>query len=137
MVVVVIAGILASIAYPAFTSALQRGRRADAIKVLTAIVQAQERLRSNRTAYTSDFGTSHLAIDTSALTPYYDFEVVGIGTPPSLVSGYVASAKIKTTGAQSTDTNCAKLSVQMNGAMLTYVASNSVGLDTSASCWPK
>lgn len=137
MVVLVIAGILAAIAYPAFTSFLQRGRRADAIKVLTAIVQTQERLRSNRGAYTADFGADNLNIDTSQFTPYYDFEITGVGSPPSLVSGYVASARIKSTGPQSTDRNCATLAVRMSGAMLSYVASNADGQDTSSACWPK
>ena len=48
MIVVVIVGILAAVAYPAYTSHVQRSRRADAVKLLTAVSQAPERYRSNR-----------------------------------------------------------------------------------------
>lgn len=80
MVVVVIAGILAAVAYPMYTSFLQRSRRADAMAVLTAVVQAQERYRTNLSSYASDLVA--LNVNTSAITNSYAVSIAGIGNPP-------------------------------------------------------
>lgn len=80
MVVVVIAGILAAVAYPAYTSHVQRGRRADAMAVLTAVVQAQERYRANNATYAAT--ASALGVDVSQLTQIYSLTLAGVGNPP-------------------------------------------------------
>ncbi|WP_161955496.1 type IV pilin protein, partial [Escherichia coli] len=80
MVVVVIAGILAAVAYPSYTSHVQRGRRADAMVVLTAIVQAQERYRANNSTYAAT--ASALGVDESKLTQIYSLTLEGVGNPP-------------------------------------------------------
>lgn len=133
MVVVAVAGILAAIAYPAYTSWVQRSRRADAMAVLTAIVQAQERYRSNNSAYAPDVDT--LNVNVSAIAPNYDISIAGVDNPPTLTSGYVVTATVKTSGLQKNDTNCATMSVQLLGALLQYLASDAANNDTRSTCW--
>ena len=135
MVVLVVAGILAAVAYPAYTSHLQRSRRADAVKLLTAVSQAQERYRGNRSAYASSL--SDLGFPDTALTNYYSFAIAGIGDPASLVGGYEVTATTKSGSSQASDTQCAKLGIRVEGASVNYVAVDGSGTATSAYCWPK
>lgn len=132
LVVTVIAGILAAVAYPAYTSHIQRSRRADAMAVLTAIVQAQERYRANNTAYAETAST--LGVDVSKVTPLYDITLVGVGNPAGFTAGYVATASVRD-GVQKNDSNCATMSIQLQGGVLQYLASSSANADTRTICW--
>lgn len=138
MVVVAVAGILAAVAYPSFTAMIQRGRRADAIKALTLIVQAEERYRSNRNSYTSELtGVDGLNLDLPHVAEHYDIVVNGIGDSASLVNGYVATATPKSSSPQQSDTKCAVLSVTLDAARFSYSSVDSRQNDTSTVCWPK
>lgn len=134
MVGVVIIGILAAIAYPAYTSFVQRSRRADAVAALTAIVQAQERYRSNRSTYASSLDE---LLDPTRIAPNYSFELVGVGDPASFVSGYEAKASVKTDGPQAKDSDCVTLSMRFKDATLDYLASDKTGKDTRSVCWSR
>jgi type IV pilus assembly protein PilE len=135
LVAAVIAGILASIAYPAFTSYVQRSRRSDATALLTAVVQAQERYRSNRSAYASS--ADDLDITVSRITPHYTLSLAGVGNPAGFASGYVATATVKAGSPQTNDKMCASLTAKLDGGTLSYLAVNSSGADSSTSCWPR
>lgn len=140
MVALVIAGILAAIAYPVYTAQVQRGRRADAINALTAVMQAQERYRGNNSAYAETL--SALGVNVATLTPLYSVTLEGIGATPSFASGYIATATPVAGGKQASDITCKTLAVKLEGATPIYSAtgdpSNS-GTDrvTTAECWPK
>lgn len=54
MIVVVIVGILAAIAYPSYQNQIQRTRRADGQARLMEIISGQERFYSARNTYTTD-----------------------------------------------------------------------------------
>lgn len=134
MIAVVVAGILAAVAYPAFTSFIARGRRADAIAMLTSIVQAQERHRSNKSSYAESFPVLNMGETVS--TKYYDFSMSGISG--SFVIGYQVTATPKTDGAQASDASkCATLSVKLDGGQLSYLATDSSEHDTSTTCWSR
>jgi type IV pilus assembly protein PilE len=142
MVVVAIAGILAAVAYPAYTSHIQRSRRADAVAVLTAVVQAQERYRSNRNAYASDAtgeggatALETLGIDVSKITKNYSVSVSKLTGAPDYSGGYTVTAKIKSSGAQSGDSQCTDLVVTLFTATLTYSAVDAAGADSTSKCW--
>lgn len=135
MVVLVVAGILAAVAYPNYTAYVQRSRRADAIKVLTSVAQAQERYRGNRSTFSSSM--ADLGFADSLLTNYYTFSITGVGDPASLVTGYQVTATTKSGSPQANDAKCATLGIRVEAASVTYVAADSAGASSSAYCWPK
>jgi type IV pilus assembly protein PilE len=138
MVAVVIAGILAAIAYPSFFSMIQKGRRADAIAALTMVVQAQERWRSNSSAYAASLGGDGLKLDDALAksSRYYDFALAAV-TEPAFVAGYQITATPKTGSAQAADAkDCATLTVKLDGSIFKYLATGSDHRDTSDLCWP-
>ncbi len=126
MIVVVVAGILASIALPVYQQHLMRSRRADAQKELSAISQAQERFRSNNPSYAASLAELNYAV---AGNSNYDYALSGVNTPPSFVGGYVLSATPKPSSPQARDTACSRLTLTMQAGRLDYG-------DDSA-CWPK
>ena len=70
MVTVAIVGILASIAYPAYTDSVLKGRRATARQALAELLQQQERYKTQRNCYigfTTNAGTG--AATASAPSP--------------------------------------------------------------------
>lgn len=135
MVVLVVIGILAAVGYPVYTSHLERSRRADAVKVLTAVVQAQERYRGNRSAYASTL--SDLGIDASRITKHYSMEIAGLGESASLVGGYLVTATARSDSQQAHDSQCAKLSIRVEAASVSYESLSSANADTSSVCWAK
>ena len=135
MVVLVIVGVLAAVAYPAYTSHVLRSRRADAVAYLSAVVQAQERYRTNRSEYART--VSALGITASSITNHYAVTISGVGDPESYAVGYVATASPLSTSPQANDSQCATLTVKLDGASLTYMAKDAASNDTSAACWPR
>ncbi|MBL8277886.1 MAG: type IV pilin protein [Pelomonas sp.] len=140
MVVLVIAGILAAIAYPAYTGHMQRSRRSDAIAALTAVMQAQERYRGNQSQYATSL--VDINVDVSKVASHYQLSLTGVGNPPSFTSGYVVTATPLSTSPQATDIACKTLTMSMEGATPTYKSTGDPGnsgsdSDTSSLCWPK
>ena len=133
MVAVVIAGILAAVAYPNYTSYVQRSRRADAAAVLTAVVQAQERYRGNRSTFSSSM--EELKIDSS--TKHYDVSITNLSGVENLVSGYVVTATPKAGSPQLNDKDCVSMSIQVDGASVKYLAAGDGNRVTSNTCWPR
>lgn len=136
MVAVVVAGILAAVAYPSMMSLIQRGRRADAIAALTAVVQAQERFRSNSNAYAASLGDDGLKLDgaLAKMSKYYDFTLAS----DAFAIGYQITAKPKSGSAQAADAkSCATLSVKLDGGKFDYLATDADQRDTSSTCWSR
>lgn len=140
MVALAIAGIVAAIAYPAYTSQMQRGRRADAISALTAVMQAQERFRGNSATYASTLAA--LGVTVSDITPLYTISLAGVGAGGTYDTGYAATATPVVGSKQAKDVTCKTLTVTLVGATPVYSAtgdpSNS-GSDrvTTNECWPR
>lgn len=134
MVAVAIVGILAAVAYPSYTSFIQRSRRADAAAVITMVVQAQERYRSNRNAYASELSDLGLtSANLAKIAKNYSVSLSGAGA-----SGYQVTATVKRDGSQANDTACWTLGVKLEGANLSYLAADeSATKDQSAICWPR
>lgn len=132
-VAVAVMGILAAVAYPNYTAYVKRSRRADAMALLTSVVQAQERYRANKTAYAAEL--TDLNLSAQSITRYYTVEIAGVGAMPSLTSGYLATASVVSGGPQARDADCATLAIKLEGARLRYLATNSAGADTRATCW--
>lgn len=140
MVVVVVAGILASIAYPAYTSMIQRSRRADAMALLTAVVQAQERYRSNRATYAESPSDLNLGTEVvEKISKHYTLDITKVPDLADMAGGYVATASVVSTSPQRGDEKCAKLAVMVKGAVLTYLdaAKGATSLAESSNCWKR
>ena len=142
LIVVVIVGILGSIAYPAFQDSIRKGRRADASAGWSAVQQAQERWRANKPAYASN----------AQLTPSASASAPGLGIPALTASGYYGIAIDDVSGAgysvtatavagksQASDGDCAQLRVRVVGGNVSYGSAPAGGTDFNWSsgnrCW--
>ncbi len=105
MIVVGIAGVLSSIAYPSFDAQLLRARRIDALAALMQAQLAQERHRSYHASY-GDLAEIGLAAATTA--GHYSLRVAR-----NDADGYVVLASAN--AGQARDTPCRFLSVASNG----------------------
>ena len=129
MLALVVVGVLAAVALPAYQQAVQKGRRSDAIAMLTAVQQAQERWRANRTGYAanlSDLGFS------SGQSPkgYYEIALSNVA-----MSTYTVTATPISSGAQAKDSVCAKLGIAVSVGQVSYTSADSASQATSSKCW--
>lgn len=139
MVVVVIASILALVAFPSFMDSIRRSRRSEAFGALAAVQQAQERWRSNHNAYTTTL--ADLAVATPTASGYYG---LAIGTSTiagdSLNTAYVATAVGADGTSQANDAQCRRLSVRMRGGNIEYAgcgACSDFSYAPTNTCWAK
>jgi type IV pilus assembly protein PilE len=65
MIVVAVVGLLASIAYPAYTSSVEKGKRAQARTAILELLQQQERYMTQRNCYLG-FATDGAGVATAA-----------------------------------------------------------------------
>ena len=129
MVAVVVVGILAAIAFPAYTKYVQRSRRADATATLGALQQAQERYRANQRAYTDTLST----LNFSDVSPQGHYTIAITAAGPT---GYTLTATPRTGSPQLSDTACARLQLQMSTGNAIYTALKSDN-SPNTECWPK
>ena len=134
MVTVAIVGIIGAIAFPSYMGSLRKGRRVDASDAAVAVMQAQERWRSNNPQYTTTL--SDLKI-TSATTGngYYTMALSANGAVP-LRTDYVLTFTPVAGKGQDKDTGCTSLSVRVSGAQPTYVSGGQTNTDP-ARCWSR
>ena len=138
MIVIVIVGVLAAIAYPAFIDSIRKGRRAEAFAALTAVQQAQERWRANNSSYSSDLTSappSGLGQNASTPNSYYTISLANSGS-----ATYEAIATAVSGSTQANDANCAKLGVRTLNGNLSYAggaAADSLTYAPSQACWSR
>lgn len=116
----VIVGILAAIAVPAYQSSVQKGRRSDATTAMRAIQLAEEKYRANNSSY----GTlAQLGMSSASDSGYYTLAVSSVSG-----TGYAVTATAVSGTSQASDNGCTTLTLQQSGAMLTT---------TPSACWSK
>jgi type IV pilus assembly protein PilE len=108
MLVVAVAGILSSVAYPSFMAQLQKIRRSDALVSLLQLQAAQERWRSNNLSYAS---LAEIAIGATSTAGHYALQVTA-----HFETGYEVLATAQ--GAQANDTQCRHLRLRIEGGNL-------------------
>ncbi len=119
MLVVVIIGILASIAYPSYRDYVLRAKRSEGKAALLKVQLAQEKYRANHINYGS---LAQLGLSTSSPTGYYSITVNLSLTE----NAYTASAN-----PNFMDTNCGTLSI-------TQIDTKTVtGSSSVINCWNK
>jgi type IV pilus assembly protein PilE len=138
-VVMLVVGILSAIAYPLYTQQVLKARRGDALSLITAATQAQERYRMSRSTYTDDLTV--LGIDASKISNHYSLAITGFsdgGSAASLEYGFVLTATPLSGSPQSADKRCGQLIASMGRGQLEYISKDSSGsVDTSKECWAK
>lgn len=113
MIAVAIVGILAAIAYPSYTSYLQKGRRASAQAHLVDIAQRQEQYLLDARAYAPDLATLNLTTPGDVSAYYSPITITAVntaGAPPT----FTVTATPKAGTAQATD-QCGILGINSTG----------------------
>ena len=132
LIVLVIAGVLASIAWPAYQSQVFRGRRSDAMSALAAISQAQERWRSDNPAYASTMAElgPRMAVSEGG---HYDLSII---QDTVTASAYTLQATVKSSSPQANDSTCQALQMGLDAGRFSYTSSNSGGANGLPDpCW--
>jgi type IV pilus assembly protein PilE len=127
MIVIVIVGVLAAIALPAYQDYAQRARRADAKTSLLEVQMAMEKWRANNATYTTDMtdlGYS-AATNNASKEGYYILDL------PSAASAAAYTIQAAPTGIQAGD-DCGTFTITVNNGGESYTAG---GDDTT--CWNK
>jgi type IV pilus assembly protein PilE len=138
MIVVLIAGVLLLVAYPSYLDSVRKSRRSEAFTALAAVQQAQERWRSNHAAYTTSL--ADLGLSASTPSNYYAVSIAAAPASAPLTSAYVATAVGKAGSSQASDSQCRRLSVQLNGGNLSYAGCGSCASFTytaTHACWAR
>ncbi|MBY6063597.1 type IV pilin protein [Pseudidiomarina sediminum] len=102
MIVIVIVGILAGVAYPNFVDYVREARRADAMGQLLTLQMAQEEYRLKNAAY-ANIATLGITLSSD----FYDFSVTNIGAET-----YTLTATAK--GTQVNDSGCTSMTLNQN-----------------------
>jgi len=118
MIAVVVVGILAAVAIPAYDGMIRKSRRADAVASLTGMQQSQERWRANNASYTDTLTNLQFPP-----TNYYTLSIES-----ATATGYVVRAVAVSGKSQAADTGCTTLSLTLQGGNVSYDPS---------SCWSR
>jgi type IV pilus assembly protein PilE len=116
VIVVVMLGVLMSIALPAYQDSMRKGRRADAKAGLMDAANRQERLMLDRRTYTDDMEDLGFEDDPMLTEEQYysiDAEACADGT---IATCYVLTATPVAGGVQEEDTKCTSLILDSTGA---------------------
>jgi type IV pilus assembly protein PilE len=132
LVVVVVIGILASIAVPSYRNYMIRTHRTDATCMLLRIQSAQEKFYLQNNRYSGDLvaapADGGLGIGAVSEAGKYDLSVAaGAGN-----QSYVATAAPRAGGGQNDDTKCRAFTIDERG---TRRAVDSGGAERTAECW--
>lgn len=129
LIVVAIAAILASVAYPSYTSSVRKGKRAEAKTALMAVLQAQEKYRANCTQYATGLGTAEECTDPNFKLVQPNKSATGlynIALTAGSATGFTVTATAVAGTSQAQDSDCTTMTLQ-----LTQGTVNS----TPAKCW--
>lgn len=140
MIVVVIVAVLAQVAYGAYQSQVRKARRSDAISMLSAVQQAQERWRANCPTYAASLTN---AVPTTVATMCDPSKGLGFSNttdggyytldfPVTSAPGYTVRANAVIGKSQAADTAGGS-----SCATLTLVVANGVDTRSPAACWSK
>ena len=132
LVVVVIVGLLSTIAIPAYQDSVRKARRADGAAKALEVAQLQERFFTNNFSYAAT--TTALGYAATPTPSDDEFYNVSVSVPGGCTSAGVNSCYVITAvavGAQTDDTDCAELVLNSNGQK---TSEDSDG-DASDECW--
>lgn len=123
MIAVAVVGILAAIAYPSYTSYVQRGNRSEGIAMLSDGVARMERYYAQNNTYAAANIAALGFTATTQTSQSGKYKIDFVATPTA--TAY--SLKVTPQGSQATDT-CGTMSIDQTGARLPDPV-------TSPTCW--
>ena len=133
MLALLVAAILAAVAYPSYRDQVRKGRRSDAIAALGTLQLAQERHRSSNPSYAATLAElGRPAVSEGGL---YDLSIRNASS-----SGYELVATPRAGSSQATDSSCAQMAIGLSAGATQYLAAASGGTlaaDTARRCWPQ
>lgn len=141
MIALVVIAVLAAVAYPAYTDAIAKNRRAEGVAAMAAVQMAQERWRSNNDTYSSAYDTStkkftDLKLDAvSSPEGYYTLSISDANDV-----GYIITATATSGKAQTSDTNCVRLQIELRRSITTYrsgAATGDMDATNQHKCWSR
>lgn len=124
MIVIVIVGILAGVAYPGYQDYVERSRRADAKSLVLLTGQRLERCYANNATYD---GCVTAPLDSTE--GYYQASVATQSSAPTL---YTVTVVALTSGPQINDTDCARFVLDQSGTRSAFDADDG---ETTGTCW--
>jgi type IV pilus assembly protein PilE len=132
MIVVVIIGVLAAIAWPSYQAQVRESKRSDAHNALTTIAAQQERFFSDNNAYTADLQNLGYNSATNVPTPegYYVVTASNVTAVGYLLTAVPCTGSGTPTagcnsGSQVKDTACSQITLSSTG----------VKGGTTSACW--
>jgi type IV pilus assembly protein PilE len=133
MAVIVILGILASIAIPSYRTYLLRTQRTDATAALLRVAAAQEKfyLQNNRYATNSELDDAPpggLGIPSTE----HGYYTIALDDDADTSREFLATATAKSDSAQARDADCGTFTINHTGERK---ARNKADADNSAACW--
>ena len=142
MIAVAVIGVLASLAYPAYTEHVARSRRAEATSALVQASQWMERFYSENYRY--DKNTAGTATTDTTLFPAYFAKVPATGTAaytlavsfPTDSDGSTYTLKATRAGAAAND-KCGDFVIDQTGSrsVSNYASSYADAATAAAACW--
>jgi len=143
VVTMLIAGILAAIAIPAYSSYVRQSRRTEAKSALLDLASLEERYFSTAYSYTAapenlgypppPSGQPDVLTNQTVGSGYYQVSVTSVvPATPTSTAQYTLVAIPKPGTDQTNDTSCAQFTVTQSGLR---TALNSAGADNTANCW--
>lgn len=130
MAVVVIVGILASIAVPSYRNYVMRAQRSEATAMLLRLAAAQEKFYLQNNSYTTALDNTGLNLGAATEHGWYQVGVVA-GTG-GIVNGYTATLTAVSGQPQFKDTDCRSFTITESGLR---GAAKAGGGDMTAKCW--
>jgi type IV pilus assembly protein PilE len=141
LITLVVLAILAAVVYPSFMDSIRKGRRSEAVASISAIQQAQERFRANRTSYASSLtnGSSDsppgLGLSATSSSGLYALSLSDVTALNYTVTATAASGK-----SQASDDNCVRMAMKVESGRLSYGSagsSGSIDFMDAKRCWSR
>ncbi len=121
MIVVAIIGILASVAYPAYTDSVRKGKRAEARAALMNLVQQQERYLTQTNTYHDVFAAG------ASGTPFKTFSSENLAQSSHLLGARLCQA---VNGTTPTQRDCIEVFASPRAGIYTDPQVNTIAVDT-------
>ncbi len=138
MIAVAVMAVIVAIAVPTYQGTVRKSRRAEATAALNAIMQAQERWRSNNPAYCTELTAAPTADPpglgqlSSTSGGYYALALSNVGA-----NGYTVTATANGGTSQAEDGDCATLRIRMAAGNIDYGSASGWNDTASRKCWAR